>query len=87
MLTVHTLPLCSGSDNAGDNKIASSIRSVENAGLYGNWFGGRMIRNRTIPHKYWPGEETCPLIIATTNSSGAESTAVTKENDDKDETS
>lgn len=67
MLTVHTLPLCTGSENKGDNKIASSIRSVENVCLYSNWFGGRMIRNRTLPHKYWPGEESCPLIIVSSN--------------------
>jgi len=73
MLTVHTLPLCSGSDNAGDNKIASSIRTVENAGLYSNWFGGRMIRSRTMPHKYWPGEETCPLIIASSDTPAGDS--------------
>lgn len=66
MLTIHTLPLCVGGDNAADNKIASTIRSVENAGLYGNWFGGRMIRRKTMPHKYWAGEETCPLTIAET---------------------
>jgi predicted HAD superfamily phosphohydrolase YqeG len=63
MLTVHTLPLCKGSDNAADNKIASSIRSAENVVLYGNWFWGRMIRDKTLPHKYWPGEEVCPLIL------------------------
>jgi phosphatidylglycerophosphatase GEP4 len=66
MLTVHTLPLCKGSENKADNKIASSIRSAENVVLYGNWFGGRMIRDNTLPHKYWPGEEACPLILPST---------------------
>jgi phosphatidylglycerophosphatase GEP4 len=63
MLTVHTLPVCKGSDNAADNKIASSIRSAENVALYGDWFWGRLIRGKTLPHKYWPGEEVCPLIL------------------------
>ena len=71
MLTIHTLPLCSGSDNASDNQIASSIRTIENASLYSNWFGGRMIRNRTIPHKYWPGEEACPLILVASSSTSS----------------
>jgi phosphatidylglycerophosphatase GEP4 len=65
MLTVHTLPLCQGSDNARDNKVASVVRSGENKMLYGDWFGGRMIQKRTIPHKVWPGEETCPLVLPT----------------------
>jgi phosphatidylglycerophosphatase GEP4 len=63
MLTVHTLPLCQGEDNANDNKIASVIRSGENKMLYGDWFGGRMITKRKLKHKYWPGEEECSLIV------------------------
>lgn len=69
MLTIHTLPLCKGSENAADNTIASSIRSSENLALYGDWFGARMIRGKTLPHKYWPGEESCPLILPPTESS------------------
>ena len=61
MLTLHCDPLCSGDDNKSDNKIASVVRSAENAVLFGNWFGGRAIRRRTIPHAVWPGEEECPL--------------------------
>lgn len=68
MLTVHTLPLCTGSDNENDNTIASAIRSVENKTLYGNWFGGRKIRSKTLPHKIWPGEEACPLILTSSSS-------------------
>lgn len=63
MLTVHTLPLCTGADNAGDNKIAKVIRGAENKALYGNWFGGRWLQKSTLGHKYWPGEDDCPLIF------------------------
>lgn len=63
MLTVHCLPLCSGSENARDNKVAAVVRTVENMTLYGNWFGGRMIRDRTLSHALWPGEEKCPLVL------------------------
>ena len=64
MLTVHCLPLCTGKDNKGDNMVASVIRGLENKALYGNWFGGKLVRNKTIPHAVWKGEETTPLIIA-----------------------
>jgi phosphatidylglycerophosphatase GEP4 len=63
MLTVHTLPLCTGSDNSQDNTVAKVIRNAENAGLYGNWFGGRMLLKRRLSHKFWPGEDDCPLIL------------------------
>eukprot|EP00978_Attheya_sp_CCMP212_P024579 scaffold77469_cov50-Attheya_sp.AAC.4 len=63
MLTVHTLPLCSGANNAKDNKIASKIRTAENKILYGDWFGGRKIQEYTLPHKVWPGPKECPLVI------------------------
>jgi phosphatidylglycerophosphatase GEP4 len=63
MLSVHTLPLCSGSDNSQDNTVARAIRKVENAGLYGNWFGGRYMLKKKPNHKYWPGEEECPLSL------------------------
>ena len=65
MLSVHTLPLCSGSDNSQDNTVARAIRTVENTGLYGNWFGGRYLLQKKPEHKYWPGEEECPLSLAT----------------------
>lgn len=64
MLTVHCLPLCTGDDNKQDNKIASTIRTVENLSMYGNWFGGRMVRSRTRPHSLWPGEDECPLVLS-----------------------
>eukprot|EP00592_Proboscia_alata_P008435 CAMPEP_0194363398 /NCGR_PEP_ID=MMETSP0174-20130528/11196_1 /TAXON_ID=216777 /ORGANISM="Proboscia alata, Strain PI-D3" /LENGTH=239 /DNA_ID=CAMNT_0039136777 /DNA_START=112 /DNA_END=831 /DNA_ORIENTATION=+ len=64
MLTIHCLPLCTGKDNARDNKIASLIRPVENGALYGNWFGGRIVRNKTIPHKIWAGEESCEIVLS-----------------------
>lgn len=63
MLTVHTLPLCSGEENARDNKVAKVIRSAENKALYGKWFGGRWLQNAKMEHKYWPGDEECPLIV------------------------
>jgi phosphatidylglycerophosphatase GEP4 len=63
MLTVHTLPLCRGADNSADNIPAKLIRSAENKGLYGNWFGGRKLMSIKPNHKYWPGEATCPLLI------------------------
>jgi len=52
MLTVHCLPLCTGRENKGDNKIASIIRSFENTAMYGNWWIPKMIRNRTIMGKF-----------------------------------
>mmetsp|Transcript_27072 Transcript_27072/g.40203 ORF Transcript_27072/g.40203 Transcript_27072/m.40203 type:complete len:354 (-) Transcript_27072:237-1298(-) len=63
MLTVHTLPLCSGKENKKDNKIANVIRTVENKALYANWVGGRAVRKRTLEHKVWKGEEDCSLIL------------------------
>ncbi|KAL3940356.1 MAG: hypothetical protein SGARI_000996 [Bacillariaceae sp.] len=63
MLTVHTLPLCRGADNAADNKPSKLIRSVENKGLYADWFGGRMLLNNKPLHRFWPGEVACPLRI------------------------
>ena len=70
MLTVHTLPLCQGAENSGDNKIAKMIRGVENKALYGNWFGGRYLLRSKLPHKYWPGEALCPLVITVTDDNG-----------------
>ena len=72
MLTVHTLPLCTGAENSGDNTIAKLIRSAENTALYGNWFGGRMLRNAKLPHKFWPGEDECPLVVTVTPNNSQE---------------
>merc|ERR1712150_170849 len=66
MLTVHVLPLCEGDDNKRDNKVASIIRTAENAALHKNWWGSRMVRERTIPHAVWSGEVS-QLIIANDN--------------------
>ncbi|KAL7508042.1 hypothetical protein ACHAXN_009032 [Cyclotella atomus] len=63
MLTVHTLPLCSGKENRGDNLVASWIRSAENKLMYGNWWGGRKMREKVPEHRWWKGEESCPLIV------------------------
>mmetsp|Transcript_5775 Transcript_5775/g.13849 ORF Transcript_5775/g.13849 Transcript_5775/m.13849 type:complete len:243 (-) Transcript_5775:464-1192(-) len=69
MLTVHTLPLCSGADNKADNVPSKAIRYIENKGLYSNWFGARMLYkysssdSSSKPHKYWPGEDECPLKL------------------------
>jgi phosphatidylglycerophosphatase GEP4 len=72
MLTVHTLPLCTGADNSQDNKVANIIRKVENAGLYGNWFGGHMLLKRRMVHKYWPGEESISLVMSMDEDSKSE---------------
>ena len=64
MLTVHCDPLCTGEENKNDNKVASVVRTGENSIMYGNWFGGRAIRKRTMTHAAWPGEEKCPLILS-----------------------
>jgi phosphatidylglycerophosphatase GEP4 len=68
MLTVHTLPLCKGADNEKDNIPAKIIRSIENRSLYGNWFGSRMLLKNKPDHKFWPGENECPLRITVTES-------------------
>ncbi len=62
MLTVHCLPLCSGDENKGDNKIASIVRTFENKFMFGGSLGA-MTRKRTIPHAKWAGEKDCPLIL------------------------
>ena len=66
MLTVHILPLCSGKENRRDNKVAKVVRIIENKIMYGSWWGGRKIRQLTLPHKSWRGEDECPLIISKT---------------------
>merc|ERR1712194_938226 len=63
MLTVHTLPLCRGEENSRDNTVAKFIRGAENKALYGNWFGGRWLLNARMEHKFWPGEDDCPLVL------------------------
>ena len=63
MLTVHTLPLCKGNENKQDNTVAKAVRIAENKGLYGDWFGGRYLLTKRPGHKFWPGEEACPLRI------------------------
>lgn len=67
MLTIHTLPLCTGEENSGDNKVAKVIRGAENKALYGNWFGGRWLKTKRFEHKFWPGEVECPLILVDVN--------------------
>mmetsp|Transcript_16761 Transcript_16761/g.25328 ORF Transcript_16761/g.25328 Transcript_16761/m.25328 type:complete len:226 (+) Transcript_16761:88-765(+) len=69
MLSVHTLPLCKGEDNKKDNKVADTLRSVENSILYSNWFVGRWLKNSKCTHKFWPGEETNPLTTIENTSS------------------
>lgn len=63
MLTIHCEPLCKGKENAADNTAARVIRDMESLFLYGNWFVGRMILRRTIPHSVWPGDKICPLVL------------------------
>mmetsp|Transcript_12637 Transcript_12637/g.26785 ORF Transcript_12637/g.26785 Transcript_12637/m.26785 type:complete len:236 (-) Transcript_12637:796-1503(-) len=65
MLTVHTLPLCKGAENRHDNTPSKLIRYIENKGLYGNWFGSRLLYSYSeSKHKYWPGEKECPLRLS-----------------------
>jgi phosphatidylglycerophosphatase GEP4 len=62
MLTVHCLPLCSGSDNKSDNKVANIVRTAENKYMFRS-LAGKWTRKRTIPHAIWEGEDKCPLIL------------------------
>lgn len=61
MLTVHTLPLCSGNENANDNWTAKLIRPVENRVLYGRV--GRSLLPARNSHVRWPGRKSCPLTL------------------------
>jgi phosphatidylglycerophosphatase GEP4 len=61
MLTAHTLPLCTGKENAKDNKVAKLIRSVENTALYSDWCGSRMLWRRQPSHKKWSPTDGCFL--------------------------
>mmetsp|Transcript_144 Transcript_144/g.328 ORF Transcript_144/g.328 Transcript_144/m.328 type:complete len:257 (+) Transcript_144:61-831(+) len=63
MLTVHTLPLCEGQENKKDNKVARVVRTVENKMLYGDWWGGRLIWKYKLGHKFWKGDDECPLVL------------------------
>jgi len=54
--------LCSGSENARDNFIASVIRAMENKVMYGNWFGSRMLRERRLKHSLW--NEELPIKLS-----------------------
>ncbi|KAG7345770.1 HAD phosphatase family IIIA protein [Nitzschia inconspicua] len=74
MLTIHTLPLCRGDDNQADNIPAKLIRTVENKGLYGNWFGGRMLQKNKPTHKYWAGELAFPLVLTHDQTSSSSTT-------------
>lgn len=64
MLTVHTLPICSTpEENQQDNWTVKMIRPVENMILYGNWWGGRWLRNQQPSHVYWqPGKYTMSAV-------------------------
>jgi phosphatidylglycerophosphatase GEP4 len=63
MLTVHTLPLCHGEDNAKDNTVSAVIRSAENALLYSNPKRAQRYQNCKLTHKYWPGHDEAPLVV------------------------
>ena len=56
MLTVHTLPLCTGPDNARDNTPSKLLRSLENTGLYTNWFGSRWLYHANNRNSEGEGE-------------------------------
>ena len=61
MLTIHTLPLCEGADNAKDNTVAAWVRSAENYLLYSNPQRAHRYQCLRLPHKYWPGAQGAPL--------------------------
>ena len=63
MLTVHTLPLCQGEDNAKDNTVSAMIRSAENALLYSNPKRAQRYQTYKLKHKYWPGHDEAPLVL------------------------
>jgi len=81
MLTVHCLPLCSGEENAQDNKIASILRNLENKFMFTDWTGSRMIRSRTIPHSTWKGQDICSLVILPQDSISSTSNVQSKDSD------
>jgi predicted HAD superfamily phosphohydrolase YqeG len=62
LLTIHTLPLCYGPENAKDNWTAKLLRPMENSVLYGSWVHGALSRRR-IPHKFWDGPEASNLLM------------------------
>jgi phosphatidylglycerophosphatase GEP4 len=63
MLTIHTLPLCRGEENAKDNKVSALVRSAENALLYSNPDRALRYQRCKLPHKYWPGADEAPLTV------------------------
>lgn len=79
MLTVHTMPFADVESSAKDNWTAKLLRPVENNLLYSDWFGGRALLRRRLPHKHWPGPEQCPLILVTQQSLASD------DNDEKKE--
>jgi predicted HAD superfamily phosphohydrolase YqeG len=62
LLTIHTLPLCSGADNEKDNWTAKLLRPMENSLLYGRWLSGTLSRRR-IRHKFWEGPQSSNLLM------------------------
>lgn len=63
MLTVHTMPFGDVESARKDNWTAKLLRPVENAVLYGDWFGARALARRRLNHKYWAGPAQSPLNI------------------------
>lgn len=61
MLTIHTLPLCQGEDNAQDNWTAKILRPIENKCLYGDWVVGRRLRACKKQHKHYVVETSQKL--------------------------
>lgn len=72
LLTIHTLPLCVGAENANDNWTAKLLRPVENTFLYGRLTRGLLSRRR-FHHKFWPGELQKPLLLAGSDSADSSS--------------
>jgi phosphatidylglycerophosphatase GEP4 len=49
-------------DDDRDNWTAKMLRPAENAVLYADWWGGRGLRRRRPPHKFWPGPPGCHYL-------------------------
>jgi phosphatidylglycerophosphatase GEP4 len=50
MVTIHCLPLCTGSENAKDNWTAKLLRPMENKFVLSDWYGGRYLAKQRHQH-------------------------------------
>lgn len=56
MLTVHTMPVCTGKENRKDNVPAKIVRRLENGFLYRTPMG-RRLGTKPPNHAHWQGQE------------------------------